>query len=163
MEHAVRDLHHAYPGHARGIVDFDERMAHALVAAADYCVVPSRFEPCGLVAKIALQYGAVPIVTSVGGLRDQVAPDVGYLVDVDVGGSGVGGERGGLSRLEGEARAVARLARTMRQAVGEYGGEAFMRRRARAMAKDGGWGVPAAQWEAALLGVTLLETKAERG
>ena len=52
-----------------------EALAHQLLAAADFVLVPSRFEPCGLVAQAALRYGAVPIVTAVGGLRDLVAPE----------------------------------------------------------------------------------------
>ena len=63
-------------GNAVGIPRFDEGMAHLLMAAADYVVVPSRFEPCGLVAQAAVRYGAVPIVTAVGGLADFVTPAV---------------------------------------------------------------------------------------
>jgi hypothetical protein len=50
--------------------------AHLLVAAADFVLVPSRFEPCGLVAQAAVRYGAVPIVAPVGGLADLVVPGV---------------------------------------------------------------------------------------
>ena len=55
-----------------------ESIAHQLLAAADYVLVPSRFEPCGLVAQAALRYGAVPIVTAVGGLRDLVTPEASF-------------------------------------------------------------------------------------
>ena len=45
------------------------------MAAADYVIVPSRFEPCGLVAQAGARYGAVPIVAAVGGLKDLVTPE----------------------------------------------------------------------------------------
>ena len=59
-----------------GIAIFDERTAHLLMAAADYVIIPSRFEPCGLVAQSAARYGAIPIVTAVGGLKDFVTDEV---------------------------------------------------------------------------------------
>ena len=43
-----------------------------MYAGADVVVVPSNFEPCGLVQMIALRYGTVPIVRAVGGLTETV-------------------------------------------------------------------------------------------
>jgi starch synthase len=54
------------------VVGYDERLAHLFQAGADFIVVPSRFEPCGLTQLCALRYGAVPIVARVGGLADTV-------------------------------------------------------------------------------------------
>jgi starch synthase len=51
---------------------FDGELAHLLYAGADMIVVPSNFEPCGLVQMIALRYGTVPIVRAVGGLSETV-------------------------------------------------------------------------------------------
>ena len=59
-----------------GIAKFDERTAHLLMMAADYMIIPSRFEPCGLVAQSAARYGTIPIVTAVGGLKDFVTDEV---------------------------------------------------------------------------------------
>jgi starch synthase len=50
----------------------NEPMAHQLYAAADLFLMPSRFEPCGLSQMIALKYGAIPVVSPVGGLKDTV-------------------------------------------------------------------------------------------
>jgi granule-bound starch synthase len=72
LERELAYLERNLPKRAKGLVLFEERLAHRLVAAADYCVIPSRFEPCGIVALAALRYGAVPIVASTGGLRDIV-------------------------------------------------------------------------------------------
>ncbi len=54
------------------IQDFDESLAHKLFAGADFYLMPSREEPCGLGQMYSLKYGTVPIVSSVGGLEDTV-------------------------------------------------------------------------------------------
>ena len=53
---------------------YDEALAHRMYAAADFLLMPSLFEPCGLNQLIAAHYGAVPIVHRVGGLADTVHP-----------------------------------------------------------------------------------------
>ena len=54
------------------VLGYDEKLAHLIQAGADFIVVPSRFEPCGLTQLCALRYGAPPIVARVGGLADTV-------------------------------------------------------------------------------------------
>jgi 4-alpha-glucanotransferase len=51
---------------------YHESFGRRLYGASDMVVVPSRYEPCGLVQMIAMRYGAVPIVHATGGLLDTV-------------------------------------------------------------------------------------------
>ena len=51
---------------------YDESLSHKMYAAADFLLMPSRFEPCGLNQLISLRYGTIPIVNDVGGLHDSV-------------------------------------------------------------------------------------------
>ncbi len=74
LEERLRALSGRFPGSAIGLVAFDEVLARRVFASASLFVVPSRFEPCGLVQMYAMRYGAVPVVTPVGGLRDSVKP-----------------------------------------------------------------------------------------
>jgi starch synthase len=49
-----------------------EPLVHRMLAGADLVVVPSRFEPCGLVQLYAQRYGAAPIACRTGGLIDTI-------------------------------------------------------------------------------------------
>lgn len=51
---------------------YSDYAAHLVAGGADLMLVPSRFEPCGLTQMEAMAYGAIPVVTGVGGLADTV-------------------------------------------------------------------------------------------
>ncbi|MBR0694163.1 glycogen synthase GlgA [Bradyrhizobium lablabi] len=72
LQDRYQSLAHANPGRIAVVIGYDEELAHLIQAGADALVVPSRFEPCGLTQLCALRYGAVPIVSDVGGLADTV-------------------------------------------------------------------------------------------
>jgi starch synthase len=52
--------------------DYDERLAHLIEAGADITLIPSRFEPGGLMAMYSLNYGALPVAHATGGIQEIV-------------------------------------------------------------------------------------------
>jgi starch synthase len=57
---------------ARFVRAAPETLVHRLFAGADIVLVPSRFEPCGLVQLYAQRYGALPVAHATGGLSDTI-------------------------------------------------------------------------------------------
>lgn len=148
-ECAIKQLQTAFPGRAVGVAAFDERLAHLIYAAADVLVVPSRFEPCGLVAQCGARYGAVPLVASTGGLQDLVTEEVGYCMPAV----------GRADDTIAFRRAVDALLRSMVAAAAEHvaGGPYRAKQRA-CMQLDLGWERPAVQWDAMLQRVVKAAT-----
>ena len=56
----------------RAHIDWNAQLTHRIVAGADFTIMPSRYEPCGLVQMYSQRYGALPIVRGTGGLLDSV-------------------------------------------------------------------------------------------
>lgn len=61
-----------YPTKIAVRIGFDEAMAHKIEAGADIFLMPSLYEPCGLNQMFSMKYGTIPVVRSVGGLKDTV-------------------------------------------------------------------------------------------
>ncbi|MDD2877606.1 MAG: glycogen synthase GlgA [Acidiphilium sp.] len=72
IERDVRAAMGRWPGRVAGVIGFEERLSHLIQGGADAILVPSRFEPCGLTQLAAQRYGAIPVVSLVGGLVDTV-------------------------------------------------------------------------------------------
>jgi starch synthase len=72
LEDGFRAAATAHPGRIGAMIGYDENLAHLMQAGSDALLVPSRFEPCGLTQLCALRYGAVPVVSRVGGLTDTI-------------------------------------------------------------------------------------------
>ncbi|HTI71905.1 MAG TPA: glycogen synthase GlgA [Candidatus Limnocylindria bacterium] len=61
-----------YPRQVSVTLKFDPALSHRIEAAADFYLMPSRFEPCGLNQLYSLRYGSIPVVRATGGLQDSV-------------------------------------------------------------------------------------------
>ena len=53
-------------------LEFNDPLAHLIEAGADFFLMPSFYEPCGLSQMYSLRYGTLPIVHRTGGLADTV-------------------------------------------------------------------------------------------
>jgi starch synthase len=97
-----------------------EQLAHRLIAGADLVLVPSRYEPCGLVQMHAQRYGSVPIASRTGGLIDSIVDadasletGTGFLFDGPTAENLVGAVQRGVAAMR-EPRWPSLLRRVMR-------------------------------------------------
>jgi len=113
---------------------YDETLSHQMFAGGDLYLMPSRFEPCGLTQMQAMRYGAIPVVTAVGGLVDTVAD-----ADLHRGGTGfVAGRTSSEDLLAALFRAERRMRDKRRRVAIQK----------RIMAIDWSWSEPAREYVA---------------
>ena len=72
-----------FPGDIVFINQYSEKKAHQIYASATHFLMPSRYEPGGLAAMIAMRYGTLPIATMTGGLQDSI-------IDISENANGTG-------------------------------------------------------------------------
>ena len=72
FEQALLRLARRYPGKVAVELGYNQGLAHRIEAGADFFLMPSRFEPCGLNQMYSLRYGTIPIVRVTGGLDDSI-------------------------------------------------------------------------------------------
>jgi starch synthase len=95
VEDALTLLQNKFVGYYNTQITYNEKLSHLMYAGADFLLMPSRVEPCGLNQLYALRYGTVPVVRRTGGLRDTVKDideengfglcfDYASLYDIDI-------------------------------------------------------------------------------
>jgi starch synthase len=72
IEDQLNSLLIDYKGNYNTFIGYNEELAHLIYAGADFLLMPSRVEPCGLNQMYSLRYGTIPIVRKTGGLKDTV-------------------------------------------------------------------------------------------
>lgn len=72
VEGELGNMYQQFAGYMNTYIGYSEPLSHLMYAGADFLLMPSRVEPCGLNQMYALRYGTVPMVRNTGGLRDTV-------------------------------------------------------------------------------------------
>jgi starch synthase len=81
-EEALRGVAATYPGRVGANFAFSDAAEHRLLGGADFLLMPSLYEPCGLTQMRAQRYGALPVARRVGGLADTIEDEIsGFLFD----------------------------------------------------------------------------------
>ena len=99
IEWQLRQLNGYFPNAYNSMIGYNESLSHLMYAGADFLLMPSRVEPCGLNQMYSMKYGTVPMVRSTGGLRDTV---------VDMGEPGGWGIRFNHANVEDIVHSVGR-------------------------------------------------------
>ncbi|HEU0227036.1 MAG TPA: glycogen/starch synthase [Arachidicoccus soli] len=81
IEQRLDALKQEFSGNYNFYNGYNEKLSHLMYAGADFLLMPSRVEPCGLNQMYALRYGTMPLVRRIGGLKDTV---------IDIGDNGYG-------------------------------------------------------------------------
>ncbi len=72
IEWELQQMTNHHQGIYNAYIGYNEQLSHLIYAGADFLLMPSRVEPCGLNQMYAMRYGTVPVVRSTGGLKDTV-------------------------------------------------------------------------------------------
>ncbi|XP_008775302.2 granule-bound starch synthase 1, chloroplastic/amyloplastic [Phoenix dactylifera] len=145
LERQLVDLEDMFPDKFRAIIKFNVALAHEIMAGADILVLPSRFEPCGLIQLQGMRYGLTPACATTGGLADTVKEGFtgfhmgDFSVECDVV----------------DPADVKKVVTTVKRALAMYGTPAFAEMIQNCMAQDFSWNGPAKKWEQLLLSLEV--------
>lgn len=80
IERSIARLPRRFPGRVVAHIGFEEALARRMFAGADFLLMPSRYEPCGLSQMYAQSYGCLPIAHATGGLIDTIEDGITGLL-----------------------------------------------------------------------------------
>lgn len=72
IENQLQQFNGQFMRYYNSHIGYNEKLAHQMYAGADFLLMPSRVEPCGLNQMYAMRYGTIPMVRNTGGLKDTV-------------------------------------------------------------------------------------------
>ncbi|MDR2611786.1 MAG: glycogen synthase [Deltaproteobacteria bacterium] len=145
FESQLSGLAGANPGRMWLKLDFSTSLSHLMMAAADFVLVPSTYEPCGLSQLYALRYGAIPVVRTIGGLNDTVRDFAGSSPD---GRWDTGFKFGAFNR-----HAFFRAARRAAELYRQDGGQVFSAMCSNNMREDFSWRTSALSYYSLFLNI----------
>ncbi|MDB5491812.1 MAG: glycogen/starch synthase, ADP-glucose type [Micavibrio sp.] len=144
LEEGFTRLAKEWPSQVFVFHGYDETLAHRIIAGVDCIIVPSRFEPCGLVQLYGLRYGTLPLVRRTGGLADTVidnkdkSASTGFVFD---------------------NLTVPELAYTMQRAINTYNDKTqWAKLQKNAMAQNFGWSRAAGEYKVLYKSLTKSRT-----
>lgn len=137
-EEFFREMQRRHPQQVAFTCGFMPTLSRQIYAGADFFLMPSQSEPCGLAQMIALRYGTIPIVRSTGGLVDSI-------IDWDTPGGGCG--------FTFQSYNADDMLGAVRRAMGLYHSEYRAEMLPRALKCDFSWRRSAKQYMAMYLGI----------
>lgn len=137
-EEFFREMQRRRPQQVAFTCGFMPTLSRQIYAGADFFLMPSQSEPCGLAQMIALRYGTIPIVRSTGGLADSI-------IDWDTPGGGCG--------FTFQSYNADDMLGAVRRAMGLYHSEYRYEMLPRALKCDFSWRRSAKQYMAMYLGI----------
>lgn len=137
-EDFFHEMQRRHPRQVAFTCGFMPTLSRQIYAGADFFLMPSQSEPCGLAQMIALRYGTIPIVRSTGGLADSI-------IDWDTPGGGCG--------FTFQSYNADDMLGAVRRAMGLYHSEYRAEMLPRALKCDFSWRRSAKQYMAMYLGI----------
>ena len=129
----LREAATRWPERVHVTIGWDDALARRAYAGSDCVLVPSRYEPCGLVQILGQRYGALPVAHRTGGLADTIED--------------------GVTGILFEPLAPDALCAAVDRAAALFAKEGMRAVQRRLLALDVSWAAPALAWENVLADV----------